>query len=68
MKKFYLSTLLLLAFLGINGQCMLTPLSLNSRASNAPLIIEGRVISTKGFWNPQHNYIFTSNLVAVMQV
>jgi PKD repeat protein len=68
MKKFYFFALLSVTFFGINAQCMLFPLSIDSRINNSSLIIEGSVLSKKSFWNTDHNYIYTSNLVSVTQV
>lgn len=70
MKKIY-TTLFLLLALSISefsAQCMLKPISLSQRVNNSSLIIEGAIISKKSFWNPAHNYIFTSNLIQVKQV
>ncbi len=47
---------------------MLKPISLADRVNNSSLIVEGNVIATKSFWNPEQNYIYTSNLLQVKQV
>jgi PKD repeat protein len=70
MKKIYL-LLILVSLLKISSsfaQCSLYPVSLSSRVNNSGLIIEGKVISQKSFWNSAHNYIYTSNLIQVNQV
>ena len=70
MKKNYF-ILILLSVLHFNSsfsQCSLYPVSLSSRVNNSNLIIEGKVISQKSFWNSAHNYIYTSNLIQVNQV
>ena len=68
MKKIYLFLLLFFAIQSDYCQCMLYPVSLQSRINNSSLIIHGSVISSKSFWNAAHNNIFTSNLVRVSQV
>lgn len=70
MKKIYL-LLIIISFFKFNfsfAQCSLYPVSLSSRVNNSSLIIEGKVISQKSFWNSAHNYIYTSNLIEVNQV
>ncbi len=70
MKKIY-SVIILLAFVlpqSFFGQCSLYPVSLSSKVANSNLIIEGKVLSQRSFWNTDRNYIYTSNLVNVNQV
>lgn len=70
MKKLYTAFFLLLVFSigNVFGQCMLYPVSLTEKVNNSTLIIEGKVMSQKSFWNQAHNYIYTSNLIEVKQV
>lgn len=69
MKKIYIALFIILAASShIVSQCMLTPITLAERVNNSSLIIEGQVISKKSFWNPEHNYIHTSNLIQVKQI
>lgn len=70
MKKIY-TILILISYVLINSsqaQCSLYPVSLSSRVNNSGLIIEGKVISQKSFWNASRNYIYSSNLIQVNQV
>lgn len=41
---------------------------LSNRATNSDLIIEGKVVSKKAFWNAAHNMIYTSNTIEVYKV
>ncbi len=50
------------------GQCSLYPVSLAAKINNSSLIVEGKVISQKSFWNAERNYIRTSNVINVSQV
>jgi PKD repeat protein len=50
------------------SQCSMVPVNLPDRLNNSSLVIEGKVIAKKSFWNSDHNYIFTSNLVEVSNV
>jgi hypothetical protein len=47
---------------------MLYPVALQQRVNNSSFIIQGKVLSSKSFWNADHNNIFTSNLVSVNQI
>lgn len=50
------------------SQCSLYPVSLAQRINNSNVVIGGKVISQKSFWNSAKNYIYTSNLISVNQV
>jgi PKD repeat protein len=69
MKKIYLfcvfSILLCNTFY---SQCMLYPVPMTSRVGNSSLIVHGQVVARKSFWNATRNYIYTSNLIKVVQV
>lgn len=68
MKRFL--PLLTLLFLcgAAYSQCMLTPVSLEQRAKNATVVVEGEVVHQKSFWNKEHNNIFTLNRVKPIKV
>src|SRR5689334_18686983 len=70
MKKYLY--LLLSGFALLSGelysQCSLYPVPLFQRVNNSSLMIEGKVISQKSFWNSAGNYIYTSNLIQVNKV
>ena len=70
MRKIYFlfAALIILTSNDFFGQCSLYPVSLSNRVSNSSLIIEGKVISQKSFWNVDRNYIYTSNLISINQV
>ncbi len=68
MKKIYLFLAAFFILNSAHSQCMLYPVSLQSRINTSSTLIEGKVISSRSFWNTQHTYIFTSNLVHVTQV
>lgn len=50
------------------GNCMLTPVTLQERVSNSPVIVEGQVVSGYSFWDAARANIYTSNLVKVYKV
>jgi PKD repeat protein len=50
------------------GQCLTSPVGLVDRINNSSLIVEGRVVSQKSFWNEKHNYIYTSNLIEIYKI
>ncbi len=70
MKKYLLSSVLFLLSAGslLVAQCMLYPVSLEQRVNNSQVIIQGKVLSQKSFWNEAHNYIYTSNKIEVHTV
>ncbi|MBL7921626.1 MAG: T9SS type A sorting domain-containing protein [Bacteroidia bacterium] len=70
MKKIYPVIIVLVILLSNNifGQCSLYPVSLASKINNSSLIVEGKVISQKSYWNAERNYIRTSNVINVTQV
>lgn len=43
-------------------------IELDEKVSNSTLIVEGKVIAKKSFWNDAHTMIFTSNTVEVYKV
>jgi hypothetical protein len=47
---------------------MLTPVSLSDRAQSASLIIQGEVVQSTSYWNPQGNFIYTSHLLRVNEI
>lgn len=69
MKKIYFALFLLLGIStgNIFSQCMLYPVSLENRINNSSLVIQGKVIAQKSFWNEARNYIYTSNQIQVNQ-
>ena len=66
MKKFLLLSALFILMLsqGIS-QCMMKPILLTQRVSMSHMVIEGKVIDQKSFWDPLHQNIYTSNLIEV---
>jgi PKD repeat protein len=70
MKKIYFVIVAMVILLSGNSfsQCSLYPVSLTSKINNSSLIVEGKVISKKSFWNAERNYIRTSNVINVTQV
>jgi hypothetical protein len=46
----------------------LYPVSIDKKISKSSLIVEGKVIDQKSFWNPQHTMIYTSNTIEVNKV
>lgn len=69
MNRIYLSLVFAFAILsGISAQCSLYPVPLSSRVSASSLIVQGKVVASKSFWNAAQNYIYTSHLVNVKNV
>src|SRR4051794_14469350 len=42
--------------------------SMEEKISQSSLIVEGKVVEKKSFWNAQHSMIYTSNQVEVYKV
>ncbi len=69
MKKSLLIILSLISLLNsVKSQCLISPVTLSARLNSSSLIIEGKVLSQKSFWNAEHNYVYTSNLIDVYKV
>jgi len=49
----------------LSAQCLMYPVLLSQRVPQSSLIVEGKVINQKSFWNTAHNHIYTSSLVEV---
>ncbi|MCC6634365.1 MAG: T9SS type A sorting domain-containing protein [Chitinophagaceae bacterium] len=46
----------------------LYPVSIQEKAANSTLIIEGKVVERTSFWNTAHTMIFTSNKIKIYKV
>ncbi|MFT4850477.1 MAG: hypothetical protein ACI83B_003035 [Sediminicola sp.] len=73
MKKlaYQLSFILLFFLMGgtsVNSQILLREASLKKQIENSSLVVEGKVLSKKSFWNTENNNIYTSNVIEVYKV
>ncbi|RNI23685.1 IPT/TIG domain-containing protein [Rufibacter latericius] len=48
--------------------CQLIPLSLEERVQAAQVVVEGKVIGQRSFWDEKHENIYTANQVEVFKV
>ncbi|OYX24122.1 MAG: hypothetical protein B7Z06_09275, partial [Flavobacteriales bacterium 32-35-8] len=63
--------LMLVLLLNINivfTQTVLKEIPLNQQIENSSLVVEGKVMSKKSFWNSGHSMIYTLNTVEVYKV
>jgi hypothetical protein len=58
----------LISFSNLQSQTLLRRISLNEQIANSSLVIEGKVISKKSFWNSDNTLIYTSNIVEVYKI
>ncbi len=65
-KKLFV--LLLILFVCAESFAQLVPLSLKQRVSNATVVFEGKVLSTKASWDAGRRRIYTYNLVSVYKL
>jgi hypothetical protein len=49
----------------LTAQCSLAEISLDKKIENAELIVEGKVIEKRSFFNDEHTFIYTSNKILV---
>lgn len=49
-------------------KAQLYEISLDEKVAKSTLIVEGKVIDKRSFWNPNHTMIFTSNKVEVYKI
>ncbi len=71
MKTNVLITLIMVLFFTTNNlmsQMMLKQISLDEQVNNSSLVVEGKVISKKSFWDVKHEKIYTTNTVEVYKV
>ena len=70
MKKHALISLLFFLVLSksISAQLMLKEVSLSKQIEKSTLVLEGKVISKKSFWDANHEKIYTVNTVEVYKV
>lgn len=66
MKHIIFTTLLLVFGFSLNAQNTSNPIGF--RTERSELVVEGRVINCRSFWNESHTQILTSNLVEVFKV
>lgn len=62
------ATLLLLLFAFSGSFAQLIPISLDQRVTNSTTIFEGKVLSSKSYWDDKRANIYTSNIVEVYKV
>ena len=69
-KNVFVSVLALFvfAFQGLFSQVMLRQIPLKQQIENSDLVVEGKVVSKKSFWNAGHDKIYTANTVEVYKV
>ncbi len=48
--------------------CMMTPVSLQERVSNSDLVVEGKILAQKSYWNHDKSVIYTVNKIEVYKV
>ncbi len=48
--------------------CLLVPISLEQKAEQSTLIVEGKVIGQQSFWDQGHQRIYTSNIIELYKI
>ena len=69
--KFALITILCFSAINLSksySQTLLERVSLGGQVTNSSLVLEGKVISKKSFWNSDNTMIYTANLVEVYKI
>ncbi|HYF03606.1 MAG TPA: PKD domain-containing protein [Patescibacteria group bacterium] len=54
--------------LQVKGQCLMTEVPLAERTKGASLIVEGKVISQRSYWNESHSLIMTAHEIEVYKI
>lgn len=52
----------------LNAQDLLRKVSLEKQIENSSLVVEGKVISKKSFWDAENKHIYTANTIEVYKV
>lgn len=70
MKKllYLVPVCIILVLCNYRSQAQLYKVELTEKVKNAPLIIEGKVIDQKSFWNDAHTMIYTANTVELYKI
>lgn len=55
-------------FLEVVAQCTMVPFSLQKKVYLSDIVVEAKVLQKHSFWNDEHNYIYTKNLLQVTTV
>lgn len=63
-----LCVIMLFAVIRFNTNAQLYKIDLDEKVNKSSLIVEGKVIAKKSFWNDAHTMIFTSNTVEVYKI
>ena len=67
--KFTLITLAFFtSFLSVSAQVSLREISLKEQVENSSLVVEGKVVAQRTFWDADHRLIYTANTVEVSKV
>ena len=67
--KYILTTMVfVIGVLTVSAQISLREISLKEQIENSSLVIEGKVIAKKSFWDADHRLIYTANTVEVYKV
>lgn len=68
-SKFALTILaFFISFLTVSAQVSLREISLKEQISNSSLVVEGKVVAKRSFWDADHRLIYTANTVEVYKV
>ncbi|HEX5002799.1 MAG TPA: PKD domain-containing protein [Bacteroidia bacterium] len=68
MKKVLLILFLSAFGPGAFAQCMMVPVSMTDKVSNASVIIEGKIVGSQSWWNSTHDFIYTGNTIEVYKL
>jgi PKD repeat protein len=52
----------------VNGQCLMSEVSLAERTKGASAIVEGKVVAQSSFWNESRSLIMTAHVIEVYKV
>ena len=56
------------SFLSVSAQVSLREISLKEQVENSSLVVEGKVVAQRTFWDADHRLIYTANTVEVSKV
>ena len=66
MKRFFIVLLIITSITNVQqAYAQLYPVNIDEKVKNATLIVEGKVVEQRAFWNAKHTMIFTASKVEV---
>ena len=68
MKRIFTPLILILTSILAFGQCAIVPFSIQKKVYMSDVVIEAEVINKKSYWNSDHSFIYTNNVLKISAI